>query len=94
MPLPGVRERLARRGAPVRNTNGPELVLWIEGGWRCEFWLVESRGQLRLYCDNELYRTLEIGGGVAFAVAQEWRTIILCGAAASQRPLGSRWSPR
>ena len=40
-------ERPARRRA--ENRSACELVLWVEGRWRCEVWFVEGFGRLRLY---------------------------------------------
>jgi hypothetical protein len=56
----------------------PEFRLWTEGGWRCEYWIVTEKGELRLFCNNQLQRSQSIEGGkAALAMAQQWRVLLL-----------------
>lgn len=56
---------------------GPELRLWTEGAWRCEYWLVDDKGQLRLYRHADLKRSHNVsegGGKAALALSASWRS--------------------
>lgn len=39
----------------------PGFQLWSEGGWRCEWWTVDGKPQVRLYLDAYLVSELTAG---------------------------------
>ena len=58
----------------------PEFRLWTEGAWRCEYWVVAHKGELRLYRHDDIERSHQVSGGeAALAVSQQWRDLILSG---------------
>ena len=59
----------------------PELIVWTDGGWRCEYWHIErtdSAGELRLYHGDSVLRSVAVNGDSnGWATAKEWRVTVL-----------------
>jgi len=55
-PVRASQLRLCKPPTPASTASGSscELVLWVEGRWRCEVWFVEGLGQLRLYQTRQI----------------------------------------
>ena len=65
-------------------TNSPGFRLWTEGAWRCEYWITNGAGELRLYFKDAVQSTQYVEGGEAvLATSSEWQTMVRSG---NQRP--------
>lgn len=64
--------------ASVPNSS-QEFLLWSENVWRCEYWLLDTGAEVRLYRQDALRRMHTVKGGLveAIALASDWRTMIL-----------------